>query len=471
MRRPRLTGLILMTLMAVVAGCAEVPGNESWPPSASATRPATITVLSGTDSSISPGNSPLGGATGLYSELVNWWNANEEPLTGITVRLDMIDGGATQEHSEMLAAAQAGDSSYDIYNLDSEWISEFAAGGYIRFLGNRLPVNGYLSQPLTSGKDASERLYAAPFTTDVGLLYYRSDLVPDADNLSTFDQVLKKARQVQGSHPSMNVGYAGQFAKYEGLTVNLLEIIRGEAPDSIDKDGAITDPSAVTGILQQLIDNIGQGNPISSSEIRGYTEAQAYQAFAEGQAVFMRNWPIYYNQLTAPQSGSTTAARHFGVAPLPFPSTLGGQDLAISNSSADPADAMKVVEFLTSPQAERCLFAVGGFPATRSSAYQDNSELPVSYQVAGKPLVTGRPLCGSTTGRQLSIGKEILQGIARSVPRPVTPYYTELSTLVQDQVWPLLSKASLGASYNVSLTVSDLSSDIQSALTGHVASS
>ncbi len=471
MSRTGLTSLILAAFVTAVAGCAEVPGNASWPPPASATRPVTITILSGTDSSISPGNSPLGGASGMYSELVNWWNANEEPLTGITVRLDMIDGGATEEHSEMLAAAQAGDTSYDIYNLDNEWVSEFAAGGYIRFLGNRLPVGGYLSQPLTSGEDASERLYAAPFTTDVGLLYYRSDLVTDAGSLSTFGQVLEKARQVQGGHPDMNVGYAGQFAKYEGLTVNLLEIIRGEAPDSIDKDGAITDPTAVTDILRQLIENIGRGNPISSSEISGYTEAQAYQSFAEGQAVFMRNWPIYYNQLTAPQSGSTTAARHFDVAPLPFPSTLGGQDLAISNSSADPADAMTVVEFLTSPQAERCLFAVGGFPATRSSAYQDNSQLPASYQVAGKPLVTGHPLCGSTTGRQLSIGKKILQGIKRSVPRPVTPYYTELSTLIQDQVWPLLNKASRGASYNVDLTVRALSSDIQSALTGHVASS
>src|ERR1019366_4063607 len=70
--------------------------------------------------------------------------------------------------------------------LAAEWVSEFAAGGYIRSLQGRLPEGGFLRQPLASGRDASGRLYAAPFTTDVGLLYYRSDLVPDASALGTF---------------------------------------------------------------------------------------------------------------------------------------------------------------------------------------------------------------------------------------------------------------------------------------------
>jgi hypothetical protein len=199
-------------------------------------------------------------------------------------------------------------------------------------------------------------------------------------------------------------------------------------------------------------------------------EAQAYQAFAGGQAEFMRNWPIYYNQLTAPQSGSSIAARNFGVVPLPFPSVLGGQDLAISTASKDPTAAMEVIDFLTSAQAERCLFAVGGFPATRSSAYADDGQLPTGYQVAAEPAVVGHPLCGSTTGRQLNIGSEIQAGLAQAFPRPVTPYYTEYSTIIQEHVSQLLEEASQGQSYNVSRTVSDLVTDIQDALSGHAAS-
>ncbi len=466
MRRTCRITLTVVALAACAVGCTTAPGTAPWPPPA--TGPVTITILTGTDTSISPGSLPLHGATGMYSELANWWNTYEERLTGIRVRLDAIDGNSTLQHSELLAAAQAGDASYDIYNLDNEWVSEFAAGGYIRSLQGTLP-GGFLPQPLASGRDTSGRLYAAPFTTDVGVLYYRSDLVPDASDLRTFWQVLRKARQVQGNRPAIGAGYAGQFAEYEGLTVNLLEMIHGDAPDAIGPDGAIRDPSAVVAILQQLVDELG--GPIPRSEISSYTESQSYQAFVGGHAVFMRNWPIYYNWLTAPQSGSSPAARNFGVVPLPFPSVLGGQDLAIPTSSAHPAQALQVIEFLTSPQAERCLFAVGGFAATRSSAYAANSQLPTGYQVAGQPAVTGHPLCGSTTGRQLNISREILQGIASSVARPVTPYYTEFSTIVQEQVWPLLKNASQGRNYSVSTTVNTLATDIQAALSGHAASS
>jgi multiple sugar transport system substrate-binding protein len=464
MRRRWFPVVAVAALTACAIGCSAT-GPAPWPTAQPG--PVTIRILSATDSSISPGSSPLPGATGMYSELVDWWNTYEEPVTDIRVQLDTIDGGATLEHSEMLAAAQAGNAGYDIYNLDNEWVSEFAAGNFIWPLRGHVP-SGFIRQPLDSGQDSSGRQYAVPFTTDVGLLYYRSDLVPDAGSLNTFSEVLAKARQVQGSHPTMTVGYAGQFAEYEGLTVNLLEIIRGEFKDAIGKDGAISDTSAVGLVLQQLVDQLT--GPIPSSEVSGYTEAQAYRAFAGGQAVFMRNWPIYYNQLIAPQSGSSIAAKSFGVVPLPFPSVLGGQDLAISTASKDPTAAMRVIDFLTSAQAERCLFAVGGFPATRSSAYADNGQLPTGYQVAGEPAVAGHPLCGGTTGRQLNIGSQILAGLAQAFPRPVTPYYTEYSTIIQDHVSQLLEDAIQGKSYSVTGTVSDLATDIQDALSGRAAS-
>ena len=149
MRWTRSITLTVVALAAGAAGCTTAPGTAPWPPPAAGL--ITITVLSGTDTSISPGSPPLRGATGIYSELVDWWNTYEEPLTGIRVQLDTIDGGATLEHGEMLAAAQAGDASYDVYNLDNEWVSEFAAGGYIRSLQGTLPEGGFLRQPLASG--------------------------------------------------------------------------------------------------------------------------------------------------------------------------------------------------------------------------------------------------------------------------------------------------------------------------------
>jgi hypothetical protein len=74
------------------------------------------------------------------------------------------------------------------------------------------------------------------------------------------------------------------------------------------------------------------------------------------------------------------------------------------------------------------------------------------------------------TGRQLNIGSEIQAALAQAFPRPVSPYYAEYSSIIQDHVSLLLEDASRGDSYNVSHTVSDLVADIQDALSGHAAS-
>jgi multiple sugar transport system substrate-binding protein len=452
---------------AGAAGCAPAPGTGPWP--APAAGPVTVTILTGTDTSISAGDRPVrSGDTGMYRELADWWNVHEARLTGIQIGLAVVNGGATLAHSQMLAAAQAGDAHYDIYNLDGQWVPEFAAAGYVRSLAGHLATAGFLPQPLASGEDGSGRLYAAPFTTDVGLLYYRTDLVNGASPLGTFDEVMRAAQLGRQKGQGITEGYAGQFADYEGLTVNLLEIIRGYRPDAIGADGTIRDPAAVAAGLQQLVDQIGLQIP--GSELSA-SEAQSFTAFATGQAVFMRNWPIYYNQIqTATLPGSGEVHDHFAVSPLPFPSVLGGQDLAISASSPHPDAALKVISFLTSEQAELCLFAVGGFPATREAAYAARAPLPTGYTAPGYPAVTGSPLCGHTAGRQQTIGNTILTAIGKAIPRPVTPYYTEFSALIQDQVWPLLSAASRGDHIDLHSAVAALAADIQYAASGHAPS-
>jgi hypothetical protein len=261
-------------------------------------------------------------------------------------------------------------------------------------------------------------------------------------------------------------GYAGQFGSYEGLTVNVLEMIRGYDHAAFNADGTIADPGAVSAIFQQLADDFSDGQ-MPAAELT-YSETQALAAFANGQAVFMRNWPIYYEQLAVGgQTGSTSHVAHnFAVAPLPFPSVLGGQDLAVSAASQDPGDALQAIEFLTSAEAERCLFAVGGFPATRNSAYAPGGSLPAGY---GEQR--DYPLCGDQAGRSVQIGKVITNALRSAIPRPVTGYYTEFSSIVQDEVWPMLRRASQGLSTNVPKMVQALERDLRAAASGRAPAS
>jgi multiple sugar transport system substrate-binding protein len=425
--------LAAIAACCLAAGCA-TSGAAPWP--AQASGPVTVTILSGTDTS-----TPLAGThePGMYSDLVDWWNRYEEPTTNIHVVLDTVSGagGATDEHSEMLADAERGDSAYDIYNLDNEWVPEFAAGGFIWSLeGHLTDTSGFLAQPLASGTYDGQ-LYAAPFTTDVGLLYYRSDLVSrdQVTALRSFSQLISLSETTMAKHPQLTIGYAGQFADYEGLTVNLLEIAHGDDPGMLTGNGTISGPGGFTQALTELSDIMTPGTVgvLPSSELN-YNEAMAVTSFADGSALFMRNWPIYYEQIKdgTVGKGADQVAGNLAVAPLPFPSVLGGQDLAIAKASRHPDAALKVIEFLTSPAAERCLFAVGGFPATRGSAYSTGDALPSA------PAADQR-LCGTQAGPEVSIGPVIKQAITDAFLRPRTPYYTEFSSIIQDEAYRQLA--------------------------------
>src|SRR6185437_3185670 len=218
-RRGAFLGAVAAACLA--AGCAApgpvapgtvAPGAGSRG-GAGAAGTTTVTILSGADTSVSPGNAPVRpDDSGMYAQLVDWWNKYEEPVTKIHVVLDTVSGAATAEHSEMLADAESGDSRFDIYNLDNEWVPEFAAGHFIRSLRGELDPADFLRGPMASGTYNGQP-YAAPFTTDVGLLYYRKDLVSPARvaKLSSFRGLAGLAQQEMATHPGITAGYDGQF--------------------------------------------------------------------------------------------------------------------------------------------------------------------------------------------------------------------------------------------------------------------
>ena len=74
------------------------------------------------------------------------------------------------------------------------------------------------------------KLYAYPSTSDGGLLYYRKDLL-DKYNLqppTTFDEMKTACDTIKkGENNSKLDCFAGQYNKYEGLTVNFDEAVHG----------------------------------------------------------------------------------------------------------------------------------------------------------------------------------------------------------------------------------------------------
>jgi multiple sugar transport system substrate-binding protein len=369
--------------------------------------PGDIVILSGKDDSVNR----------QREQLVEQWNSQHPENRAV---LKTVPGDADAQHSAMVSQAQTADSAVDIYNLDVTWVTEFAQAHYIRPLDGA-DTGGFLAKPLSTCQ-VDGTLYALPFNTDAGLLFYRTDLVPDAPQ-KKLPPSAETMHEITRSHPEVTGGYAMQLGHYEGLTVNALESIWAAGGDVVNGSGQVTiDSAEVAAGLRRLAQ--ASATPAGQSGVKpgvwpesygrpdgqGGRERDSTDAFAAGDVVLMRNWPVAYGQLTHQPDGapSAGASGHFAVAQLPGPSVLGGQDLAIASDSRRPRAAQALIEFLTNDTSEKQLFREGALPATRADAYSD------ALVRTAQPYAT-----------------TLLTALNNARLRPVTPNYPLFSSVFQ----------------------------------------
>ena len=336
---------------------------------------------------------------------VGRWNKKHPTRRAVSVDLPFA---ADLQRAELITRLQAGRDDYDVLGLDVVWTAEFARGGYITPLDAveaDLGLDQFLAPALDSARFEGT-LWGVPLFSNAGLLYYRTDLVRRVPE--TWDELAEQARALGREHEI--AGFVGQLARYEGLTVNLVEAIWGQGGDLLQGDRLHLDAAATTRGLAFLRDGLDGGWIPGTA--RAYDEEQSRQAFQRGQAVFMRNWPYAYDQLTAQDS---QVRDDFGVARLPGPGALGGASLAISRFSRKKKTALDFIRFLTDEQEQRASFEGGGYPAVLSSIYENpNVQARQPYTLALRDSIRN----------------------ARS--RPSTPYYGQVTRAIQEAAFSVL---------------------------------
>ncbi|WP_125776552.1 extracellular solute-binding protein [Antribacter gilvus] len=299
--------------------------------------------------------------------LVETWNALHPDRPAQMVELS---GNADLAWATLHTAAQERDPRYDVYNLDIPWIPQFAALGYLRPLDD-VDTDGFVVGPREAGR-WDGRLWALPFNTDVGLLYYRPSLleragVPLADQaaaITTWDDLLDVARGVRELGLAAG-GIALQLADYEGFTVHVLELLLGSGarPVTADGDPRVAEDSRTRRVLELLGNRLSDDTVLSDSLT--FDESASLDAFVAGRTAFLRHWPVAHRTLSG-VSGLDVA-----VAPLPGGGLLGGQSLAVSAWSRYPVAAQELAEFLTGERSQQILRERGGFAAARPEPYYD----------------------------------------------------------------------------------------------------
>jgi trehalose/maltose transport system substrate-binding protein len=207
------------------------------------------------------------------------------------------------------------------------------------------------------------KLVAMPFHADIGVLFYRRDLLQEYGYGApprTWDQLEQMATRIQRGERAKGQknfwGFIWPGAAGEGLICNALEWQTAEGGGSIieaDNTISVNNPNAIRA-WQRASHWIGW---ISTPDVISYEEWDAVNAFYSGQAAFFRGWARSY--FLSVQAEANPAIRDtakigsskIGITSVPGgntgqAATLGGFGLGVSRSAVHPSEAVELVRFL-----------------------------------------------------------------------------------------------------------------------------
>lgn len=392
---------VLIPLLVLLAACTTPIEDEAR------TGRGPITFVDGRDTS----------AGGQVAKMVERWNER----AGLDEQVDFVQmPSSTDAHRAQLAAraqdlvgVPASPDCYDVMAVDVVWTAEFAAAGHLEPLDPaHFGVDRMLPQaveaamsPADEARSPEERkLWAVPWRTDTGFLYYRKDVL-DREGLeppTTWAELRWQATDVARRHGLE--GYVGQFRRYEGLIVNAAEAIWAHDGD-LDRPDA---PGTKAGV-RALAEGIEQGwIPRAALD---YDENASLAEFKAGRALFMRNWPYAGPVLDGEDSA---VAGRWAKTTLPGAGALGGWNLAVSRCSAHQQTAREFIRFVVGDANQRFMFERAGFAPTSTALYRD-PELEADLAPLWESLRTARA-------------------------RPTSPHYDELTSVMQENLHHALGR-------------------------------
>ncbi len=136
--------------------------------------------------------------SGIMPYIAEEWN-KAHPDEKVTIRQQ--SDAADQQLSDLQQHFQAKDPDYDVVTVDVVWTAEFAAKGWIVPLKGDLALDqGELLPATVTAATYNGTQFAAPYDSDGGLLYYRTDLVKEAP--TTWEELISDCDGKTTSAPS-----------------------------------------------------------------------------------------------------------------------------------------------------------------------------------------------------------------------------------------------------------------------------
>jgi multiple sugar transport system substrate-binding protein len=391
----RLVAALFATALFAVTGCGggdddSGGGNAEKATTAKAT--GDVTWCIGKDT------------TGAFGTVVD--NFNKANPKANAKLLELPESADDQRRLE-IQRLRAKNSECDVLGMDVIWTVEYSGQGWLKDVTDYMSQNG--DRFIKSTADTTEfdgKNWAVPFNSNAGFIFYRTDQVKEAPN--DWETLYKEAQQ--------NNGVVYQGFRYEGLTVNFLELLYSDGGAIVSDDGksATADSQEVKDVLKFMSDGIKNG--AVPKAVTTYKEEESRRAFESGNATFMRNWPYAYAL-----GKDSNLADKFDIATFPGfagkepAGVVGGYNLGISAYSKNPEGSLAFIDFATKPDQQKIMATEASLPPTVSSVYDD-------------PAVK----------KAMPFADQLRTAIEQAKARPPSPVYPQISEAVYDNVYACL---------------------------------
>jgi ABC-type glycerol-3-phosphate transport system substrate-binding protein len=346
------------------------------------------------------------------------------------LKASVLPTDASQQREQLVRRLAAKDSGLDLMSLDPPFVAEAANAGFLRpFSAGEVPrfTQGVLA-PAVQDAMWDGKLYAAPFWANTQLLWFRKSVVreagvdPTAPNF-TWDQMIDAALKT-----GTTVGEQGN--KYEGYTVWINALIASAGGSIITNtqkgaDATVDIDSQAGRAAATIIAKLARSRAASPT-LSTDDEEKARALFNGRTGGFMLNWPYIWAADTGDAASGVIPknitsdigwARYPQVvAGRPSKPPLGGIELAIGEYSKHQAEAVEAAACITSPANMTKYMLDSGNPSARAASYSD-------------PAVI----------KQFPMAALIRDSINAAAPRPITPYYSDVSASIQSTWHPPVS--------------------------------
>ncbi len=291
----------------------------------------------------------------------------------------------TNERKELLARSLRNKSDrIDVFAVDLIWVPRFSKWSEPLDSHFGKETRSHILEFALESCTYENALVAIPLYIDIGMMYYRRDLLQRLPDWQALEKQLKQSMtwdDFLGLRKRLGYKnrpfYAFPAKDYEGLVCNYFEMLAGQMSTPLGQRGVNLETPEARRALQMMTDFVRRDG-VSPNAVTEFDENRSYDYMLKHDGIFWRGWPNFIENYSTFHPDKLKL-RNIGRAALPHfkgknpKSVYGGWNLMVSKYSTNKMQAIEFVKYMLTVETQKLLFEVGGYLPPNKQVYEDSA--------------------------------------------------------------------------------------------------